>query len=77
MLVQMGAQIEGSGTSRILIRGVKKLHEYKKVPKDRIAAGTYLASAATRGKVTLDQAPVPGRWKQFCMFTGKWVDNTK
>ncbi|MDD3616004.1 MAG: UDP-N-acetylglucosamine 1-carboxyvinyltransferase [Lachnospiraceae bacterium] len=60
MLVQMGAQIEGSGTSRILIRGVKKLHGIQKeVPKDRIAAGTYLlAGAATRGKVTLDQAPV-------------------
>lgn len=54
-LIKMGARISGLGTERIEIEGVKKLHpvEYKIMP-DRIEAGTYLiASAITRGDITI------------------------
>ena len=54
-LTKMGARISGVGTERIEIEGVKKLNavEYKVMP-DRIEAGTYLiASAITRGDVTI------------------------
>lgn len=52
-LIKMGAKIEGLGTDRIIIKGVKKLSpvSYNVMP-DRIEAGTYLlAGAATRGKI--------------------------
>lgn len=55
MLVSMGALVEGAGTERILIHGVKKLHGtcYHCIP-DRIAAGTFMIGAAiTRGKIML------------------------
>ena len=55
MLIGMGAQIEGHGTSRIRIRGVERLHgvTHRIVP-DRIEAGTFLcAAAATGGNVLL------------------------
>jgi UDP-N-acetylglucosamine 1-carboxyvinyltransferase len=55
-LKKMGANINGAGTKRITIRGVKKLHnvEHKVIP-DRIVAGTYLAAAAiTRGNILLE-----------------------
>jgi UDP-N-acetylglucosamine 1-carboxyvinyltransferase len=54
-LVAMGAEIEGAGTDRITIKGVKHLHgaEHAVVP-DRIEAGTYLmATAITGGTVEL------------------------
>ncbi|MFW6366159.1 MAG: UDP-N-acetylglucosamine 1-carboxyvinyltransferase [Spirochaetota bacterium] len=54
-LIRMGADIEGLGTDRIVVRGVKELSpvEYTIMP-DRIEAGTYLiAGAATRGTVTV------------------------
>jgi UDP-N-acetylglucosamine 1-carboxyvinyltransferase len=45
-LNKMGAKIEGAGTSRILIEGVKELHgaEHEVIP-DRIEAGTFLVAA--------------------------------
>lgn len=52
-LNQMGAKIEGLGTERITITGVKKLNPttYSIMP-DRIEAGTFLlAAAATRGAI--------------------------
>jgi len=55
-LVKMGARIEGQGTPRIEIEGVKNLHgaEHKVIP-DRIEAGTFLIAAAiTKGKITLN-----------------------
>ncbi|MBQ6786927.1 MAG: UDP-N-acetylglucosamine 1-carboxyvinyltransferase [Lachnospiraceae bacterium] len=55
-----GADIEGIGTSRLVIRGVKTLHpiEYD-VVSDRIVAGTYLlATAASRGSICLKEAPI-------------------
>jgi UDP-N-acetylglucosamine 1-carboxyvinyltransferase len=51
----MGAKIEGAGTRRIIIEGVKELHgaEHGVIP-DRIEAGTYLVAGAIAGeKVTL------------------------
>jgi UDP-N-acetylglucosamine 1-carboxyvinyltransferase len=58
MLIRMGAQIEGHGTSRIRIQGVERLHgcDHAVVP-DRIEAGTFLcAVAATGGDVLLRHA---------------------
>jgi UDP-N-acetylglucosamine 1-carboxyvinyltransferase len=58
MLIAMGAKIEGHGTSRIHIQGVKRLHGCThKVVADRIEAGTFLcAVAATGGDVFLRHA---------------------
>ncbi len=59
-LIAMGARIHGHGTDVIAIEGVAKLKgaEYAVMP-DRIEAGTFLAAAAaTRGDVTLTEAPV-------------------
>ena len=58
MLIKMGAQIEGHGTSRIRIQGVEKLHGCThQVVADRIEAGTFLcAVAATGGDVVLKDA---------------------
>ncbi|MCB4364033.1 UDP-N-acetylglucosamine 1-carboxyvinyltransferase [Hydrogenophaga taeniospiralis] len=55
MLIAMGAQIEGHGTSRIRIQGVERLHGCNhQVVADRIEAGTFLcAVAATGGDVLL------------------------
>ena len=54
-LVAMGADIEGIGTDRLVIRGVDKLHGCSfPVMPDRIETGTFLtAAAAARGSVTL------------------------
>ena len=54
-LVAMGAEIEGIGSDRLVIHGVKHLKgcSYSIMP-DRIETGTYLvAAAATRGRVLL------------------------
>lgn len=54
-LIAMGAKIEGAGTRRIIIEGVKELHgaEHEVIP-DRIEAGTFLVAAAIGGgEVTL------------------------
>lgn len=55
MLIEMGAKIEGHGTSRIRIQGVEKLGGCThRVVADRIEAGTFLcAVAATGGEVLL------------------------
>jgi len=49
-LNKMGAKIEGAGTRRIVIEGVKELHgaEHSVIP-DRIEAGTYLVAGAMMG----------------------------
>jgi UDP-N-acetylglucosamine 1-carboxyvinyltransferase len=57
-LNKMGAKIEGAGTSRIVIEGVKELHgaEHEVIP-DRIEAGTFLIAGAIAGKnVTINRA---------------------
>jgi UDP-N-acetylglucosamine 1-carboxyvinyltransferase len=60
LLVAMGAQIEGIGTSDITIHGVPRLHgaTYMVMP-DRIEAGSYACAAAiTGGEVTLKGARI-------------------
>ena len=55
MLIAMGAQIHGAGTSTITVDGVKRLGggSYAVMP-DRIETGTFLvAAAASRGRVKL------------------------
>lgn len=58
MLIAMGADIDGHGSSRIRVRGVERLHgcTHQVIP-DRIEAGTFLcAAAATGGDVLLRNA---------------------
>ncbi|GHC99643.1 UDP-N-acetylglucosamine 1-carboxyvinyltransferase [Novosphingobium pokkalii] len=60
LLVAMGAEIEGIGTSDITIHGVERLHgaTYMVMP-DRIEAGSYACAAAiTGGEVTLQGARI-------------------
>ena len=50
LLVKMGAQIEGAGTSTIKIRGVSKLGGARhRVIPDRIEAGTFIVAGALTG----------------------------
>ncbi len=57
-LLAMGADIEGAGGSRIVVRGVDRLHGARhEVVADRIEAGTFLVAAAiTGGRVTVTHA---------------------
>lgn len=53
---QMGGDISGAGSNKIVINGVKKLHgtTFSPIP-DRIVAGTYMiATALTRGRVEIE-----------------------
>lgn len=54
-----GAEIEGTETETLVVKGVEKLHETKyTIPSDRIVAGTYLIAAlAAGGSIFLEQAP--------------------
>ncbi|MBN2751871.1 MAG: UDP-N-acetylglucosamine 1-carboxyvinyltransferase [Rhodospirillaceae bacterium] len=57
-LVAMGAEIEGIGSSRLVVQGKESLHgaTYSVLP-DRIEAGSYaVAAAITRGSVLLQHA---------------------
>ena len=55
-LNQMGANISGAGTDKIIIEGVDKLHGTEHIiPADRIEAGTYLVAAAvTKGEIVIN-----------------------
>ncbi len=59
-LQSAGARIEGSGTGRLVIRGVEKLMPVRyRIPADRIVAGTYLcACMCAGGRIFLRDAPV-------------------
>lgn len=59
-LCRAGAKIEGIGTHRISIRGVKKLYPVSfRISADRIVAGTYLAAGlCAGGEIFLKNAPV-------------------
>ena len=59
-LNKMGAKIEGAGTRRIIIEGVKELHgaEHEVIP-DRIEAGTFLVAGAICGKGVTIKRVVP------------------
>ncbi len=62
----LGADIEGEGTNRIIIRGVNGIHEGEiEVIPDRIETATYLAAGIiTRGDVTVTHAE-PGHLEAF------------
>lgn len=71
-LQQMGARIDGVGTSRLEIEGVDALlpSDVETIP-DRIEAGTFLVAAAmTGGTVTIDRV-IP---EQLSAVTAKLVD---
>jgi len=55
-LNNMGAIISGAGTSKIIIKGVKKLHKTEhKIISDRIVAGTYIIAAIMlKGELTIN-----------------------
>jgi UDP-N-acetylglucosamine 1-carboxyvinyltransferase len=58
MLVEMGAKVEGAGTTAIEVQGTEGFHavRHRTVP-DRIEAGTFaLAACATRGDVLIEDA---------------------
>ena len=60
LLTAMGAEIQGAGTPRVTIHGVKKLHgaTHEIIP-DRIEAGTYiLAAAMTDSDITIRRCPI-------------------
>jgi len=60
MLISMGAHIEGAGSPRVTIHGVKELRgtDHRVIP-DRIEAGTYMCAAAiTNGTITLENCPM-------------------
>jgi UDP-N-acetylglucosamine 1-carboxyvinyltransferase len=58
-LTALGADIEGAGSSRIVVRGVPQLKPAEHgIVSDRIEAGTFIMAAAiTGGDVTLKNAP--------------------
>ena len=59
-LVSMGARIQGAGTDRIVIEGVKRLGrtEYSVLP-DRIETGTYLIAGAITGGIVRAKSTRP------------------
>ncbi|MDR2192009.1 MAG: UDP-N-acetylglucosamine 1-carboxyvinyltransferase [Endomicrobium sp.] len=61
VLNKMGADVKGAGTKLIVIKGVEKLKGFKhSVIPDRIEAATYLlASAITKGEITLQNVCPP------------------
>jgi len=63
-LIAMGAKIEGAGTHRIVIEGVKELHgaEHSVIP-DRIEAGTFLVAGAICAKNITLRRVVPEHLK--------------
>jgi UDP-N-acetylglucosamine 1-carboxyvinyltransferase len=60
LLLKMGANIEGAGTSTVRIQGVKRLGGADHtIISDRIEAGTFLiAGAITRGDLSVTDCPV-------------------
>ena len=59
-LIKMGAKIEGAGTRRLIIDGVKALHGAEHdVISDRIEAGTLLVAGAIAGKGVTIKRVVP------------------
>ena len=59
-LTKMGAEITGAGTSKIMVRGRRRLHDARFfVCGDRIAAGTYLFSVMACGGRAVIQGVAP------------------
>ena len=63
-LIKMGAKIEGAGTTKIVIEGVKELHgaEHTVIP-DRIEAGTFLVAGAICGDGVMVRKVIPAHLK--------------
>jgi UDP-N-acetylglucosamine 1-carboxyvinyltransferase len=79
MLTAMGAEIEGKGTDRLIVRGVERLHATEStIIPDRIETGTYMiAVAATGGSVTItdcDPAHLPALTEKL-LLCGVNIDN--
>ena len=82
-LTAMGAKIEGAGTHRIVIEGVKELHgaEHSVIP-DRIEAGTFLVAGAICAKNLTLKRVIPAHLKciteslQRSGYTITSTDNT-
>ena len=82
-LNKMGAKIEGAGTRRLIIEGVKELHgaEHDVIP-DRIEAGTFLVAGAIAGKgvtvkrVVRDHVSAVTDALVACGYQIQWADNS-
>jgi UDP-N-acetylglucosamine 1-carboxyvinyltransferase len=82
-LNKMGAKIEGAGTRRLIIEGVKELHgaEHDVIP-DRIEAGTFLVAGAICGKgvtvkrVMRDHLTSVTDALQACGYQISWAENS-
>jgi UDP-N-acetylglucosamine 1-carboxyvinyltransferase len=82
-LNKMGAKIEGAGTRRLLIEGVKELHgaEHDVIP-DRIEAGTFLVAGAIAGKgvtikrVVRDHVSAVTDALIACGYQIQWAENS-
>ncbi len=72
MLIEMGAKIDGAGTTTIEVAGVEAFQPVRhRVVPDRIEAGPFaLAAVATRGDVTLENA----RAEHMDLFLDKLTD---
>ncbi|NMC64447.1 MAG: UDP-N-acetylglucosamine 1-carboxyvinyltransferase, partial [SAR324 cluster bacterium] len=81
MLSQMGAKIEGAGSSTIRISGCSELGGARvKVIGDRIEAGTYmLAAAVTKGDIQIDgiNAGQLGQFKDDLQNSGLSIKETE
>lgn len=78
-LKAMGAKIEGTGSYRLIVTGVKKLKgvSFDVIP-DRIEAGTYiLLAAATRGDIRVKGADVAHLWALMDKLKQAGVDVTR
>ena len=71
-LIAMGAKIEGAGTHKIVIEGVKELHgaEHSVIP-DRIEAGTFLVAGAICAKEITLRRVVPEHLKSVTDALGR------
>lgn len=60
LLNSMGGNINGIGSNRLVIKGVKKLHGTEFTPlKEHLDAGSYIAAAVmTRGEIVIKDAPI-------------------
>src|SRR6476660_3944537 len=82
-LNKMGAKIEGAGTRRLIIEGVKELHgaEHDVIP-DRIEAGTFLVAGAICGKgvtvkrVMRDHVSAVTDALIACGYRIQWAENS-
>jgi UDP-N-acetylglucosamine 1-carboxyvinyltransferase len=81
-LNKMGAKIEGAGTRRLIIEGVKELHgaEHDIIP-DRIEAGTFLVAGAICGngvtikRVNRDHLTAVTDALTACGYQIQWSEN--